>query len=153
MAFAVALLTVPDNLGPQLAKTQGMTLLQSLKHFDMSGSIFQTAGIALLILGLSIGGNMLPWSHPFVILALVGFVVCSIVLVLVERRARCPIMPLDLLFSSPRGNLIFSHFFISLTMSMYLSDCRQALRTADIVLDTVLFNLPLYVRSADLKGI
>lgn len=98
----------------------------------------------LLIVAMNLGGNVLAWDHPLIITAFVVAAICAALLILAERRAAKPIMPLEFLFSSPRGNLVFSNFFASMTMSgSRLS--RQIQEAADSP-DTILFNLPLYVR-------
>lgn len=92
-------------------------MLQALRGFDTIGAVSQATSVTLLVFSLNLGGNTLPWSHPIIIFGLIGFLVGSIFLVLAERRAEKPIMPLELLSSSPRGNLVFSHFLTSMTMS------------------------------------
>jgi hypothetical protein len=54
--------------------------------------------VSTLILGLNLGGNELPWSHPFVLTVLPVSAACFIAFLFVEGKvAREPIMPLYLL--------------------------------------------------------
>jgi hypothetical protein len=140
----VAWIVTPENLGPQLAKNANFGILQTLRGFDMAGSIMLTTAVTFLIVAMNLGGNVLAWDHPLIIAAFVVAVICAALLILAERRAAKPIMPLEFLFSSPRGNLVFSNFFASMTMSGSRFS-RQIQEAADLP-DTILFNLPLYVR-------
>ncbi|KAF3357266.1 Peptidyl-prolyl cis-trans isomerase-like 1 [Verticillium dahliae VDG1] len=66
----VAFLAVPHDLGI-VGKRE--TFLEALQAFDSRGSLLLTMSITSLVLGLNLGGNVLPWSHPFVMAALVTF--------------------------------------------------------------------------------
>lgn len=68
----------------------------------------------------NLGGNVLPWSHPFVIASLMGFAVFFPPFLYVETRAVKPIMPLHLIFKSPYMNLIFSNHIAALISSAVL---------------------------------
>ncbi|KAK5947793.1 hypothetical protein OHC33_011188 [Knufia fluminis] len=126
LALAVAWLTVPGDLGPCLAEREGTGLLRTLRGFDVTGSAAQASSVTLLVVALNLGGNIFPWTHPLIICSLIASLLCAIILIIAERQAKLPVMPLAFLSSTPRGNLVFSHFFTSMTMN------------------TILFNLPLY---------
>ncbi|GAP83520.1 putative major facilitator superfamily transporter [Rosellinia necatrix] len=113
---------------------QKRSLAQALRGFDFAGSALLTMSTTFLILGLNLGGNILPWSHPFVIASLAIFGVCFPACLYVERSAERPIMPLALLHSSPRANIIFSNFICS------------------FLLNAILFNVPLFIRAVLLKS-
>ncbi|KAL8691769.1 MAG: hypothetical protein Q9224_004101 [Gallowayella concinna] len=131
----LAVLTTPEDLGPQLAKHHtSMSRWDVVRGFDLVGSFFLTSAVSLLIVGLSLGGNNLPWSHPFVIVSLVLSAVAGGCLVFVERGALKPVMPLELLASSPRGNLTLHNFFSMLGNN------------------AVLFNTPLYFQAVHLDS-
>ncbi|KAL8813084.1 MAG: hypothetical protein Q9200_000551 [Gallowayella weberi] len=133
--FALAVLITPGNLGPQLAKNEKtMSSWDVVRGFDLAGSFFLTSAISFLILGLTLGGNNLPWSHPFIIVSLVLSAVTGAVFVVVERRALKPVMPLELLASSPRGNLTFHNFF------------------SNLGINAVIFNAPLYFQVVHLDS-
>lgn len=108
----VAVIVTPHGLGPRLAKSDSSkSRWKVVRSFDLAGSFLLTAAVSLLILGLNLGGNILPWSHPFITVALVLSVVAGSALVWVERRAPKPVMPLKLLATKPRGNMVFHQFF------------------------------------------
>ncbi|KAK4935724.1 hypothetical protein LTR10_023267 [Elasticomyces elasticus] len=130
--FCYALLTLvscPPDLGPNLAKTQGKSIREAFKTFDILGAINLTVTVTCLILGVNLGGNVFSWTHPLVITSLVLFVMSTFSLYFVERKAHLPILPLRLLSTIPVGNLMWSNFF----------SC--------IVTNTVLFNVPLYLQA------
>lgn len=128
-----AILTTPSSLGPNLAQRSGLGIRDAMRGFDIAGSILLTGSVAFLILGLNLGGNIFPWKHPLVITSLVIALVAGIILIRVESRAARAVMPLPMLFSSPRGNLVFNNFF------------------AQIGMNTILFNAPLYFQAVKLE--
>lgn len=69
---------------------------------DISGSLLLVVGISIQLVGLSLGGNELPWSSPWVIGSLVGSVVLLGIFLVVEATTKAiPVIPLRLL----RGTL------------------------------------------------
>jgi MFS family permease len=124
-----AYINIPSNLGPQLAKHSDKAWWQILKDFDLAGSLFLALAVGFLIVGLNLGGNIFPWTHPLIIVSLVTALITSLILLWVESRALRPVMPLGMLSRSPRANLVFSNFF-----SM-------------IGINHVLFNAPLYFQA------
>jgi MFS family permease len=125
----LAVLSCPDNLGPNLAKTQGKTIRESFGSFDAYGTIGMVLTVSGLILGVNLGGNVFTWTHPFVISSLVVAVIAGVGLVLVERKAKRPILPLRLFTTRPVANVIGSNFVASMTVN------------------AVLFNVPLYLQA------
>lgn len=133
--LALAVLATPEDLGPQLAKNSpSKSTWEMVRGFDLAGSFLLTSTVTLLILGLNLGGNILPWAHPFIITALVVSVVAGAVLIWVERQSAKPVMPLKLLASSPRGNLVFHNFLSQLGNN------------------AVMFNAPLYFQAVHLDS-
>ncbi|OAL54255.1 MFS general substrate transporter [Pyrenochaeta sp. DS3sAY3a] len=128
-----AIFTTPSSLGPNLAKRSGLGIRDAMRGFDIAGSILLSGSVAFLILGLNLGGNVYPWKHPLVITSLVVALVAGAVLIVVESRAARAVMPLPMLFSKPRGNLVFNNFF------------------AQIGMNTILFNAPLYFQAVKLE--
>jgi MFS family permease len=120
---------VPQDLGPQLAKHSDKPAWQIIKDFDLAGSLFLSVSVAFLILGLNLGGNQLPWTHPFIITALILSLASALVLVRVELRALRPVMPLAMVSQPPRANLVFANFF------------------AMVGINHILFNAPLYFQA------
>ena len=110
----LAIFTTPDDLGPNLMKKENKGLMEAFRAFDILGSIIISFLLAGLILGLNLGGNVLSWDHPVVITSLVVFAVSCVALVLVERRATRPILPLQYLSTIPLVNLMTSNFFGSI---------------------------------------
>jgi MFS family permease len=127
--LVVTFVACPPDLGPNLAKTQGKTLREAFRTFDLVGALSLTVAVTCLILGVNLGGNVLSWGHPVVITSLALFAVATTSLILVERKAKLPIMPLKLLFTMPSGPLLWSNF------------CSA------MVTNTVLFNVPLYLQA------
>lgn len=129
-----AIFTTPSTLGPNLAKSAGLGIRDAMKGFDVAGSFLLTVSVAFLIFGLNIGGNIYPWKHWIVVTSLLVALVTCGVLIKVESRAVRPVMPLPMLFSKPRGNLVFNNFF------------------AQVGMNTILFNAPLYFQAVELES-
>ncbi|KAJ4301381.1 hypothetical protein N0V90_003473 [Kalmusia sp. IMI 367209] len=132
--FINAYFTTPSTLGPNLAQRSGQGFRDALRGFDFAGSILLTGSVAFLIAGLNLGGNVFPWEHPFVITSLVIAVVAGAILFRVEHKAARPVMPMYLLFSRPRGSLVFNNFF------------------ANIGINAIIFNAPLYFQAVKLES-
>ena len=132
--LATAWITTPTTLGPNLAKTSNLNIWQTIKGFDLIGSFLLTLSVTFLILGLNLGGNVLSWGHPVVITSLIASCMAAIFLLRVEARAVRPVMPLELLVTKPRANLIFTNFL------------------GNIAVNTILFNVPLYFQAVKLDS-
>ncbi|KAI0555431.1 MFS general substrate transporter [Xylaria curta] len=130
LCFATAVVGMPANLGLEEGKEK-QTLVQALRGFDFKGSALLTTSITFLILGLA---DVVPGSHPFIITSLVIFAICFPTCLYVESRVERPIMPLALLHSTPRANMVFSN-------------CIAA-----FLLNAILFNVPLFFRAVLLKS-
>lgn len=122
----ISFLVTPKNLGPQLAKHSKGAIRALFKTFDFAGTVLLILSITSLILYLNLGGNELPWSHPALTATLIVFLVSTYVFVKVETKAVHPVLPLRLIRSKPRANIIFSNFFTFFVMS------------------ALIFNIPLY---------
>ncbi|KAK0652719.1 major facilitator superfamily domain-containing protein [Cercophora newfieldiana] len=73
-----------------------------LTRVDFTGSLLLVTAISIQLVGLSLGGNELPWDSPWVVSSLVGSFGLFAVFLVVEARTRAiPIIPLRLL----RGKL------------------------------------------------
>lgn len=131
--FINGYLTTPSTLGPNLAQRSGQGFRDAIRGFDIAGSVLLTGSVAFLIAGLNLGGNVFPWDHPFVIVSLVVAVVSGAILLRVEHKAAKPVMPLYLLFSRPRGSLVFNNFL------------------ANIGINAIIFNAPLYFQAVKLE--
>ena len=122
-------LSTPANLGPDLAFTQDISIREAFSTFDFQGAAVLTITVTSLILGINLGGNVLSWSNPVVITALVIALLGACVFPSVSRRATRPMLPLPLLTTSPTSNLMWSSFFFSLANN------------------AILFNVPLYLQA------
>lgn len=120
----VLMFTIPD---PEKIETAG--LRERFKDFDFTGSAYLTSSLIFLILGMNLGGNVLPWGDYRILGSLAVGAILGALLIRTEQHAISPVMPLRLLGSAPRGLLIFNN-------------------VADmIVVNSVLFNLPLYFQA------
>ncbi|KAI1108715.1 major facilitator superfamily domain-containing protein [Nemania sp. NC0429] len=70
-----------------------------LKRIDFGGVFLTSSFLALLVLGLSVGGNVVPWTHPLPIVAILLSVGVFIALFRWERTAVQPIIPVKLLYN------------------------------------------------------
>lgn len=130
LCLALTATYLPPKLGPCLFDTQDTSLLETLRKFDISGSLLLTFSVTCLVLGLNLGGNVLPWDHPFIIGSLVLAGMLAVLFIVAEQRVSQPIMPIRLLTRVPSTNLILSNLFGCITMN------------------TILFNVPLYFQGA-----
>ncbi|KAJ9650103.1 hypothetical protein H2198_010580 [Neophaeococcomyces mojaviensis] len=129
-AFMVlALFSTPSHLGPNLAQSQGVGMSGAFRSFDYLGAVVLTITVTSCIMGINLGGNVFPWTHPIVLISLLLFVIAAIVLVVVEKRATRPMLPLPLLSTFPNGNLMWSNFFLT------------------ILTAAVMFNVPLFLQA------
>ncbi|KAK7733028.1 hypothetical protein SLS53_008357 [Cytospora paraplurivora] len=127
LCVVVSAFTIPDDLG--LLSSKKETVLEALKHFDLLGSFLMMTSVTFFILGVNLGGNILPWSHPFVIASLIVFAVGFPAFLWTESRATHPIMPLYLIGRSPHSNMIFSNAI------------------AAFMMNAIIFNMPLYFQA------
>jgi MFS family permease len=68
------------------------------KRVDFAGALLLVTAVSTQLLALSLGGNELPWSSPWVIGALVVSVVLFVFFIRVERKTTVmPIIPLRML--------------------------------------------------------
>ncbi|PQE05290.1 hypothetical protein CJF31_00008818 [Rutstroemia sp. NJR-2017a BVV2] len=69
-----------------------------LSRVDFMGSATLSATLVLLLLGLNSGGNIVPWTHPLVLISLPLSFVALLAFVYVELyRASDPVIPIRLL--------------------------------------------------------
>jgi MFS family permease len=95
LALVLGYLVIKD---PQSTLSSNATLTETWRRVDFSGALLLVVGISIQLVGLSLGGNELPWSDPWVIGSLVGSVVLLALFVLVEARTTAiPVIPLRML--------------------------------------------------------
>jgi EmrB/QacA subfamily drug resistance transporter len=63
---------------------------------DYAGVTLLTAALGAVILCTGLGGTTLPWTSPVTFALIVVGIACAIIFVVVERRAREPILPMSL---------------------------------------------------------
>lgn len=81
------------TLFPSVPKREG-------EPVDFMGSIFLTVCIVPLLLAFSWAGNSYAWNSPEIIGLLVGAGLSLVVFILVERRAKAPVLPLGMFNNS-----------------------------------------------------
>ncbi|RPB27224.1 MFS general substrate transporter [Terfezia boudieri ATCC MYA-4762] len=109
--------------------SQTLPKKKKLPKFDFRGCFLLLVSTALLVLGLSTGGNVFPWTSPFVISSLVMGSILWALFIVVEKTAEAPIMPLKMVWNRPRNFLVFSNFLYTVGMN------------------SIIFNLPLYFQA------
>ncbi|KAK4189294.1 major facilitator superfamily domain-containing protein [Podospora australis] len=122
--LVISIFVVPSELGLYGKKRQ--TVREAMETFDFAGSALMSTSVTALILGLNLGGNIYPWSHPIVLASLTFFAIFFPLFIYVESRAIKPIMPIHLVFQSPHMNLIIGNHL------------------AAIVINAIIFNVPLF---------
>jgi EmrB/QacA subfamily drug resistance transporter len=122
LPIGIAMLVAGLKVLPETPRTPG--------RFDVPGALLATAGPAALVYGLVRAGDV-GWSDPWTLAALVLGVLLLGALVLVERRAAQPVMPLRLFADRERtGAYVARLLFIGAMMgfflltSQYLQDVR-----------------------------
>ncbi|KAK4164316.1 putative vacuolar basic amino acid transporter [Cladorrhinum sp. PSN259] len=94
---------------------------------DVSGALILVLAISIQLVGLSLGGNELPWSSPWVIASLVGSTLLFFLFFVVEAKTRAiPVIPLRLIKGKFPILVEFANICVGLSAYAYL------------------FNLPLF---------
>lgn len=127
--LAFSIWATPDPLGPTLAKAEGKSMIEALGSFDFTGAACLTVTVTGLILGINLGGNVLSWTHPIVVVSLTVCILGGVALVYAEQKAIRPLLPLKLLSSIPYANLNWGN-----TLGAMLSA-------------TANFNIPLFLQA------
>ncbi|KAI0867139.1 major facilitator superfamily domain-containing protein [Xylaria cubensis] len=99
-----------------------------LKRIDFGGVFLTSSFLALLVLGLSFGGNIVPWTHPLPPTAILLSIGVFIALFHWERTAAQPIIPVKLLYNRT-----------------VLASCLSSIFCSAIALTSV-FYIPLYLQ-------
>jgi MFS family permease len=99
LALIVGYLVIKN---PPIAFPLGDGLGTVWQKVDVSGSLLLVAAVSVQLVGLSLGGNELPWASPWVTLILAGSIVVFALFFRVEAHTSAiPVIPLRLL----RGRL------------------------------------------------
>lgn len=68
------------------------------ERIDFSGAFLLVVALSIQLVGLSLGGNDLPWGSPWVVASLVGSFALLAAFILVEAKTTAiPIIPLKML--------------------------------------------------------
>ena len=94
------------------------SMSEKIKRIDFLGSITMVSAVCLVLIGLSLGGNQLPWNAPLVYGSLIAGGILLVVFVLIEKYvAREPLLPLAVLFNRTPLFVSLTNWFI--TMSQF----------------------------------
>ena len=89
-----------------------------IRRVDFLGAITLSTALVLLLLGLNSGGNIVPWSHPLVLVSLPLAAVFLVVFVVVEEKfASEPVIPVRLLLHRTVACACLTNWFT--TMSFF----------------------------------
>jgi len=104
----VLFVNVPIGIGiAAAAKSVLPESARRMGRFDLVGAITGTAGVALLVYGLSNAGTdqrgISHWTDTRVVASLVASAVLLVTFVLIERRSRNPLMPLRIFADRSRS--------------------------------------------------
>lgn len=84
----------------------------AMKRVDYLGSLTLTSALVLFLLGVNTGGNILPWSHPLVLISLPLSVLSLTIFVYVEEKVAAePIIPIRLLLDRTVAAACLSYWF------------------------------------------
>ncbi|TVY80882.1 Vacuolar membrane amino acid uptake transporter fnx2 [Lachnellula suecica] len=84
-----------------------------IKRVDVSGATLLLLSLVLMLLGLNSGGNLLPWTHPLVLVALCISPLLLVIFIFVEANyALEPIIPVKLLMRRTVMSVCLSNWFI-----------------------------------------
>ncbi|KAI4158657.1 MAG: hypothetical protein LQ342_007236 [Letrouitia transgressa] len=89
------------------------------KRIDYLGAVTLIVALVLLLLGVNSGGNIVPWTHPLVLITLPLSVVCLSVFLYVESNiAPEPIIPVRLMVNRTVLSACLTNWFC--TMAQYV---------------------------------
>lgn len=115
---------------------------------DFSGSLLLVTALSMQLLGLSIGGNEVPWDSGWVIGSLVGSVVLLGLFVWVEARTSAvPIIPLRMLSGRLSVSVQLANLFGGLAayaVSLLMCETRKITLIIDSTCSCYLYSSRLY---------
>jgi MFS family permease len=90
-----------------------------ISRVDFSGAFMLVITLVLLLLGLTSGGNIVPWTHPLVLVSLPLSGVALASFVWIEARwAKEPILPVHLLLNRTVAAACLTNWFTSMVVFM-----------------------------------
>jgi len=94
----------------------GRSFKDTWARVDFTGAFLLVIAISLQLVGLSLGGNELPWSSPWVVGSLVGsFVLLGLFLVVEAKTRAIPVIPLRLLHGKLPALIQFSNICVGMS--------------------------------------
>ncbi|KKY14153.1 putative mfs multidrug [Diplodia seriata] len=91
--------------------------MSRIKRVDFLGSITLVTSLVLLLLALNSGGNIVPWTHPLVLVSLPLFAAFLLAFVVVEDRvAMEPIIPVRLLLNRTVWTACLTNWFTTMAV-------------------------------------
>jgi hypothetical protein len=112
---------------------RGQRFKETWAKVDFTGSLLLVVAISWQLVGLSLGGNELAWSSPWVIGSLIGSSVLFGLFLVVEAKTRAiPVIPLRLLHGKLPALVQFSNICVGL--SAYAVS-NQSLREDETAVD------------------
>ncbi|KAH2313232.1 hypothetical protein KXW25_003500 [Aspergillus fumigatus] len=117
---------------------QGRGFRAILRYVDLSGALLLILGLSSQLIGLSLGGNELPWSSIWVILSLMASLFLLGLFMLVEEKTPAvPLIPSRML----RGIMPVSTQIANVCVGM-AAYARQFLFTLPLLFQVVLLDTP-----------
>ncbi|KGO58347.1 Major facilitator superfamily domain, general substrate transporter [Penicillium expansum] len=109
------------------------------QQIDVLGACLLILALSAQLVGLSLGGNILPWTHMWVILPLLSSVVLLVAFVAVEANTTAaPLIPLKML----RGQLAVSTQISNVCVGMAAYAPIQYLFTLPLMFQVILLDSP-----------
>ena len=94
----------------------GQSFGEAWAKVDFTGAFLLVVAISLQLVGLSLGGNELPWTSPWVVGSMVVSAALLGLFVLVEAKTRAiPVIPLRLLHGKLPALIQFSNICVGLS--------------------------------------
>ena len=84
------------------------------KRIDVLGAFTLIATLVLLLIGLNSGGNVVPWSHPLILITLLLSALCFALFIYIETKHPEPIIPVVLLLDRTVLSACLTNWFTSM---------------------------------------
>ncbi|ORX55062.1 MFS general substrate transporter [Hesseltinella vesiculosa] len=98
--YIMTFLLTDYNIKEQVEAGKSSDLWQRLKQVDYAGVITVVTAVSAFLIATSMGGNMVPWSHPMVIGGLSVSILSALAFCYVEKNwAASPLMPWHIISS------------------------------------------------------
>lgn len=99
----------------KLENTPSPTPKSGLRRIDYHGSVALLIALVSLLIGLNCGGNVVPWTHPLVIVTLTLSAPSLLAFIYIEEKiASEPIIPVRLLLSRTVSSVCLTYLFANM---------------------------------------